>query len=176
MRKSLLVCAVALAVSSTSFAAEEADRVEITWEEPKSYTDIRPSNESRKGFRDRVFHNIEEHMEELAEDLPEGYTLKMTVTDVDLAGQVWPNRFVGVGRAAAADVRVVDRLFIPRMEFSYSLADAQGNEVKSAEVNLKDMAFQDRIVRRRHTDSFVYEKAMLSEWFDKELDALIVKN
>lgn len=174
MRKSVLFCTLAIAASASCFAQEEG-RVEITWEEPKSYTDIRPANETRAGFRKRVFANLENYMEHLSEDLPEGYSLSMTVTDVDLAGQVWPSRFAGF-RAGAADVRIIDRPWIPRMDFSYSLSDADGNEIKTAEVSLKDMVFQDRIVSRRNSDAFVYEKAMLKDWFGKEFGDQIVKN
>ena len=105
-----------LAQKSTAETAET--KVEITWQDPKSYTDVRPSNESRKSFRNRVFKSLDKYFNKLAEALPEGQTLEVTVTDLDLAGQVWPTM-----RAGAFDIRIIDTVYIPRMEFSYQLKE-----------------------------------------------------
>ena len=105
-----------LAQKSTAETAET--KVEITWQDPKSYTDVRPSNESRKSFRNRVFKSLDEYFNKLAEALPEGQTLEVTVTDLDLAGEVWPTM-----RAGAFDIRIIDTVYIPRMEFSYQLKE-----------------------------------------------------
>ena len=90
-----------VAQKSTAEAAET--KVDITWQDPKSYTDVRPSNESRKSFRNRVFKSLDEYFNKLAEALPEGQTLEVTVTDLDLAGEVWPTM-----RAGAFDIRIID--------------------------------------------------------------------
>lgn len=166
----MTVSGLSMAQKSTEGSSETSAKVEITWQDPKSYTDVRPSNESRKRFRDRVFNSLDKYFNELAEELPENQTLNVTVTDLDLAGQVWPTM-----RPGAMDVRIVDQLYIPRMEFTYELKD--GNEViKSADVNLKEMAFMNRISRTRSSDSFRYEKDMIKRWFDDEFEDSIAKN
>merc|ERR1711916_359702 len=168
MRKlatTLLLSATA-ACSLAAVAGTEADgnevqtsNVEITWEDPKSYTDVRPSNESRVRFRNRVMRELGEYFEELAESLSEGQQLSINVTNVDLAGHVWPT-FGG----GAVDIRIIRDLDIPRMTFSYSLSE--NNEViKTADVSLKDMAFMNRATNIRHNDALRYEKVMLKRWF-----------
>ena len=47
----MVLSGASLAQKST--AEPTATKVEITWQDPKSYTDVRPSNESRKKL-----HNI----------------------------------------------------------------------------------------------------------------------
>jgi len=157
-----------LAQKSTAETAET--KVEITWQDPKSYTDVRPSNESRKSFRNRVFKSLDEYFNKLAEALPEGQTLEVTVTDLDLAGQVWPTM-----RAGAFDIRIIDTVYIPRMEFSYQLKEGD-KVVKSADVKIKEMAFMNRISRARSNDPFRYEKDMIKRWFDDEFEDTIAKN
>lgn len=117
-------------------------------------------------FRERTLQELEEHIVDLASDLPESQVLSMTVTNVDLAGQVWPSQFVGFGNGAGSDVRIIKRVDIPRMTFSYSLANADGQVILSGEdVKLKDMDFMESNIRRNRTESLSYEKAMLNDWF-----------
>ena len=142
-----------------------AAQVEITWEDPESYADVKPSNESRVRFRERTFKNIEEYFAELAEKLPDDQTLSITVTDLDLAGQVWPSQFVGLGNSTG-DVRLIKQIDIPRMKFSYTLSDSSGNVIQSDDVNIKDMGFMDSITVHRNHEGLVYEKAMIKDWYD----------
>lgn len=164
-------CSLMFGISSAQAKAE----VEITWENPKEYTDVKPTNQSRTRFREGVFKKLDEHFAELAERLPDGQKLLVTVTDLDLAGRVWPSSFVGLGSGAGSDVRLVKPIDIPRMEFSYTLIDADGNTVKQNDVKIKDMSFQDTIGLRSRNDALRYEKNMIKEWFDDEFPKLVAK-
>ena len=173
---SCLSCATAVGLL-TVFAPTQAAEVKITWEEPESYSDVRPTNESRKRFRERTLQELEEHIVDLASDLPESQVLSMTVTNVDLAGQVWPSQFVGFGNGAGSDVRMIKRVDIPRMTFSYSLANADGQVILSGEdVKLKDMDFMESNIRRNRTESLSYEKAMLNDWFSDTFSTQVAAN
>ncbi len=176
--KKLVLAGVIAAMTSPVIANETNETehlVDITWENPKDFTDLKPANGVRKKFRDNTLAKLQTYMDKLATSLPEGQQLKMTVTDVDLAGQVWPGHFVGFN--AGSDVRIVKRVYIPRIEFSYQLVDDQGNVIKSGEEHLKDMSFLDRSTAglRRH-DTLRYEKRMLKDWFRDEFDLLASNN
>ncbi|WP_018982839.1 DUF3016 domain-containing protein [Salinimonas chungwhensis] len=152
-----------------SGASGAAADVKVTWQEPESYQDIRPSNQSRSSFREMVFSDMEAFINELATALPDDQTFSITVTDMDLAGEVWPASFLG--GVGAADVRLVKPLYIPRMQFSYALTDAQGDTLQSGDVKLKDMAFMNRGTRiNRRTENLTYEKAMFRDWFEKTVE------
>lgn len=172
MKTSLIAMTLASVIAAPAMATASVD---VTWENPKDYADVRPSNESRTGFQKRTFAQLDKHIAKLAEKLPDDYKLSMTVTDLDLAGQVWPSSFVGLGNGGANDVRLIKRVHIPRMEFSYTLTDATGAVVKSADVNIKDMNFMESIARMRNSDPLRYEKNMLGEWFRDELSEQFVK-
>ncbi|GAB56669.1 hypothetical protein GPUN_2554 [Glaciecola punicea ACAM 611] len=146
----------------------ELQRVSVTWVEPKSYTDVRDANSSRTKFRRHVFTQLEKHIDELAEDLPAGQTLNVTVTNVDLAGRIEPASFVGFSNSMQ-DIRVMRNIDIPRIEFSYELVDADGTVIKSEEVNLKDMSYLNGIGISGRNKPFEYEKRMLSDWFAKSI-------
>ena len=147
---------------------EQATTVNVTWEDPDSYRDIDPVNQARGSFRKTLFRNFESYFNELAEALPNDAVWDITVTDLDLAGQVWPASFVGFS-TAGGDVRLIKRVDIPRISFSYTLKDASGTVIKSADVSIKDMGFMDGLTRRNSWDSYRYEKHMLADWFEEEL-------
>ncbi|XOV79709.1 MAG: DUF3016 domain-containing protein [Aestuariibacter sp.] len=171
----LLIALVAISaafqvVAETSEA--ESNRISVEWQDPKDFTDMKATNGHRQRFRENTMNELEEYLAKLAEDLPDGQTLKMVVTDVDLAGRVWPGRFVGFD--SATDVRVVKRIDIPRMNFKYELLDANGDTIKSDEIKLKDMGFQDSGITRHDHGSLRYEKRMLKRWFKREFDEQLV--
>lgn len=182
MKKRILIgLGLAAIVSSAATVADEnpdkahqvSDVVTVNWENPKEYTDMRPSNESRSRFLKRTLNQFDEIFAELGEQLPDGHTLDVLVTNVDLAGQVWPQQFVGLGHGGG-DVRLIKNIDIPRMAFSYTLRN-QGGVIKEAEVNLKDMGFLDRAIRGFDSEPLRYEKRMLERWFDKEFSDQLAK-
>ncbi len=67
---SYLGCATAVGLLAV-FAPTQAAEVKITWKEPETYSDVKPTNESRKRFRERTLEDLEQHIVELASDLPE---------------------------------------------------------------------------------------------------------
>ncbi|UAA38315.1 DUF3016 domain-containing protein [Paraneptunicella aestuarii] len=171
--KTLLVKASIVALFCSSFAFAEdtenndnkPDRVQIEWQNPKDYSDVRPANQSAVHFREHTFEEIDKLLEKLMKKQPEGQTLKMTVTDLDLAGRVWPGHFVGMD--TPSDVRMVKRIDFPSMDFSYQLLDANGKVIQEGTEEIKDMSFQDRSSRRFQNDTLHYEKVMIQDWFNK---------
>jgi len=134
-----------------------AGESEVTWTNPEKYTDIRAGNENRSKFKARIFRHFEKHFTHLSEKLPEGQTLKVNVTNVDLAGDV---RFDTMDR-----IRVIRELYIPRMAFTYELVAADNSVVKSGEVDLKDMGFMQHSSNIGRHKAIFYEKVMLNKWF-----------
>ncbi len=157
------VTAVAMLSVVPIYAAE----VTVNWDAPEKFSDVKPVNESRQKFRERTLKSLEEYFVDLAAGLPHQQKLMVTVTDLDLAGEVWPASFVGMG-SAGSDVRLVKRHYIPRMTFSYTLSDESGALVKQADVQLKDMGFMDGMTSRIKDEPLRFEKHMLKEWFQDE--------
>jgi len=140
-----------------------AGNAKVSWQEPEKFTDIRPTNESKIGFQERVIKEFDRMFDDLAKKLPDGYVWEITVTDVDLAGDVRPFFTPMVN-----DVRVIRDLYWPRMSFRFDLKDEQGKTVASGTEDVKDMSFLMRLgVASGHT-SFQYEEQMLLDWFNKQ--------
>jgi hypothetical protein len=142
---------------SAAFAGE----AKVNWQDPDKYMDVRPVNETKANFRNRVFKELDSAFADLAKKLPDGYSLNVNVTDLDLAGEVWPTRN---GR----DMRIVRDIDWPAISFSYVLKNAEGQDVKSGREDLKDMNFQTRPNVRSSSEDFYYEKALLGDWFSKQ--------
>ena len=137
-----------------------AGEVAVTWKDFKEYRDVRPGNETRGSFHQRVEKQLQKLLEELATKLPEGYKLAITFDDIDLAGDV---------HYGTTDIRVIKPIHFPRFEISYKLTDKSGKTIAEENgVTLKDMSFMDRI-KRGMDESFYYEKRLLTDWFEDDL-------
>ncbi|MDP4527551.1 DUF3016 domain-containing protein [Alkalimonas delamerensis] len=145
--------------------ADESSNLSLSFQEPEKFTDIRPANESRARFRERTLAGFERIFQEFAAELPEGYRWQVTVTDIDLAGDVNP-----MYSRAGQDIRVVKDIYSPRVAFSHELRDAYGAQVAAGDVNLRDMGFMQspRMVGPRHQE-LRYEYTMLKRWFERDL-------
>lgn len=139
-----------------------AGQAEIDWVEPDKFTDIRPGNESRSNMQKRVFKELEQHFSELAAKLPEGQTLKISVTNLDLAGDI--RYMVGPNNAT---IRVVEDLYFPKMKFDYQLINSDKSIISTAKADIKDMSFNMGVRSSMNSEAFHYEKNMIDDWFYK---------
>ncbi|MFZ6645340.1 DUF3016 domain-containing protein [Undibacterium sp. TJN25] len=158
MMKKYILGTFAIMLAGSAVAGE----AKVTWQNPDSYTDVRPSNQTKAGFEARVFKSLDEVFDKLAKQLPDGYSLLVTVTDLDLAGDVRPGRGPG-----GQDIRIVRDIDWPRMSFSYVLNNPQGQQVTAGKEDLKDINFRSGISINT-SDSFYYEENMLKNWFNKQ--------
>lgn len=174
MHKFMIKTLVGACLLSSTQAFSQA-QVEVNWQNPEKYRDVRAANQSRKSFAEQTFKQLDEYLFELAERLPDGQKLLITVSNLDLAGEVWPASFVGLGHSGS-DVRVIKSIDIPRIAFSYQLFDQTGGVLQEGQEKLKDMAFQDRSNRFFDSEPLRYEKNMLLEWFQAEFPQDVAKN
>ena len=157
LHKLVLGIAASLVLACSACAGE----AKVTWQEPDNYTDIREGFESRDAFREQLFSDIESIFTDLAKRLPQGAVLEVTVTDLDLAGEVsLMHRFVW------RDIRVLKDIYFPRMSFRYTLTDRDQRLLLSGNEDLKDMGFLSSW-GRFGTTRFSFEERMLKNWFRK---------
>jgi hypothetical protein len=158
---------IALCVAAGAAAPVYAGSVNVTWSEPQKYIDVRASNESQKRFEAHVFKELDKHWQKMAAELPEEINLTINVTNLNLAGDV--DYSFGLHR----DVRVIKSLYWPMIEFDYQIT-AHGEVVSKGTAKIKDMAFMDRATAlRSNRSSFYYEKRVISDWFEDEVETLI---
>lgn len=149
-----------------SLVSANPSNVQITWSNPDDYKDVRASaGESEQTFRQRLAGNIQQHMDKLATDLPEGSVLEMTVTNLTLAGDL---RTSGA-RSGHKDVRIVKDGYRARMSFSYKLLDADGQVAKQGEEKLQSPLSGGNISPTSKNEPFEIEKKMLTRWFNKTI-------
>lgn len=132
--------------------AQAAGRAEVRFIEPERYADIGWNSSDRQAN----LEGLKRHFERLAASLPDGQTLTVDVTDVDLAGETEPAHPWGV--------RVLrGRTDIPMMTLRYTLS-APGGALKSGDARLSDLDYFFGLPRG---DGLAYEKRMLDRWFQQ---------
>ncbi len=145
----------------------EAAEVNITWTNPDEYRDIHQGNGSKKHFRKNTFNDLEKHISKLAKALPENQTLKIEVTNIDLAGDV---HLGGVRQ-----LRIIKDLYYPRFEFEFKLLAADDSVILTKKENIKDMAFMNNNHLKYRNKSLGFEKQLLDEWFQKAFENQVMK-
>ena len=113
--------------------------------------------------RQEVLDDLAAYFAELGKSLPAGQDLSVEVTDIDLAGHIYPNT------RGARDLRVLQNgADWPRMELRYTLS-ANGQVLTSGNARLSDMNYMSRSTRMSDSDRLRYEKRMVEEWFNKAI-------
>lgn len=162
----LLIGALGLGPALGVGAAENRvlARAEVLFFEPQKFTDVRDS-QMGDASRTTYLEQIRDHLLEQAKYyVPEGCLLRVTITDIDMAGDFEPWR-----GPRWDDIRVVKDIYPPRINLSFRLTDAEGNVVKEGKRELRDMAFLMKITMSFRDDSVRHEKALLDDWLRSEL-------
>jgi len=166
---SLLLLALAgsgcesLAVKNAAAAEAAAAKVEVEFVAPEAFTDVRDALVATEKGRAYTIEEVRRYLvETAARHVPEGQHLKVTVTDIDMAGdyEFW-------GRAGHSDIRVIKAIYPPSIDLAFVLSDTSGTVLKEGSRRLHDLAFQMRI-DLRDTDRLRYEKALIDDWLRDE--------
>lgn len=137
--------------------------VNILWQNPSDFSDIEASVGVQSKFEQYLFTELTEELGKLAnKHLANDQQLDLTVTNVDLAGDVQPTF-----GASTDDIRVVSDLYPPKMRFDYVLTQ-NGKVIKSGSEKLNNMGFLSDI-QPITNDPFPYERDLLLDWFKKTI-------
>lgn len=152
-----IISALALLLSG---AAAVSAAVEVQWENPEKFTDATYRDMNTDKQRQIVLKEIQGYIETFAgQQIPEGYTLSLNVTDVDLEGDFEPARSPTMN-----DIRIVRTIYAPAMTFSYELRDEAGEVVKHGEARIRhNMLGGHTTLSSVH--QYPYTREMLRDWF-----------
>jgi Protein of unknown function (DUF3016) len=153
-----LIAAATLGLAGLS-AAQAAGQLDVSFVKPEEFRDLGRVTADR----DRAIKTLTEYLQQLGRQLPDGQTLRLEVTDIDMAGEIHPS-------ASLTDIRIArGGADWPYLALRYALTEG-GRTLKSGESRLSDMAYL--FSRRGYpaTDNqMYYEKRLLRDWFDQTI-------
>lgn len=162
----MLGMALTLAARAADVAVS-APRVDVVFDHPENFTDVKDSNFPTDKGRDAILSRIRDFLvRESTRYLPAGDALTITFSDIDLAGDFEPWR-----GARWDDVRIVKDIYPPAFKFTYLVTDPSGRIVRQGSENIRDLDFQVRLVPDT-TDTLRYEKDILNDWVRSTLRGL----
>ena len=161
IRTSLAVLTLCLVVGGA--AAQDA-RVSVVWANPEKYTDLKVTCVTRDADARALMDELTRFLQEAgARRVPEGQRLEITVTNVDMAGDIETWRTPG-----RCDLRVMRDIYPPRIDLRFKLTGADGADVRTGSRQLKDINYLTHAAPVT-ADQLRYEKALLLDWLQKEL-------
>lgn len=172
MKTNLLSAAVVSLLFLLSVGCQTADlsepvddgHVAITFDHPENFTDFKDgpigTDRGREDYEYTLRRSIREDVSRL---LKPGQKLSIVFTDIDLAGDFIPPVSV------RNDIRVIKRIYPPRMKLHFTLTDAAGNVLKEGDRELRDLTFMDSISAADRQGDLAYDRVMLRNWLRQEL-------
>ncbi|MEJ8811011.1 DUF3016 domain-containing protein [Variovorax ureilyticus] len=157
--------ALSILLAAGASAASAAD-LTVVFVNPENFRDAAYSR-SFPSERDReeVMRDVQQHLQRLADrHLGPGDALRIEVLDIDLAGGFSPLRRAG------PEVRILTDVTWPRMELRYELS-CDGQVIASGRERISDMNYLLMARRSSSSDRFIYERAMLDDWFARRIVA-----
>lgn len=161
MRRTLTLAAGALtALALLAPATNAAGVVDVRFAPPDQMADI--GRATLDG--ERNLQVLARHFQSLAQRLPDGQTLAVTVLDVDLAGEMRPTR-------RGSDLRVMNGgVDWPMLSLRWSLSEG-GRTLAGGEERLTDMAYLSATRRAASDSELPYETRLIDRWFDERFGA-----
>ena len=175
--KKLTSVAICMLLCATALQALAA--VEVEFVKPENFTDISGRFKDAREIQDNIAYLRAALIQRGEAVLKPGQDMKITVTDVDLAGDIQSVVTGGVvsgPTGAYSDapqlVRVAKPSSPPAVQFSYVVTEG-GKRVREGKADIMDRRFRERENRYWHDDPLYYEKPMLDLWFSAEFDMTI---
>ena len=156
---STALLAAAILGCAGTLSAHAAGQVEVSYIKPDEFRDAGRGSVDR----DRTLAALTQYLQRLSRQLPAGRTLRLEVTDLDLAGEIYPN-------ARLNDLRVLrGGADWPHIRMRYTLLEG-GRTLKSGEARLSDPGymFSSRVLAAADSE-LAYEKRMLKDWFEQTI-------
>ncbi|MBL8517939.1 MAG: DUF3016 domain-containing protein [Betaproteobacteria bacterium] len=158
----LIAALVALLLTPFAATAQPAPVVEVVFEKSENFIDAYPRTRggSERDLKETLEGIQRIFAEESARRLKAGDRLKITVTDLDLAGEIEP------GRTGVMELRVLRRITWPRMTVRYSFS-REGRE-STAEATLSEPGYQDNAGFCARSGALCYERQMIGRWLTRQ--------
>jgi Protein of unknown function (DUF3016) len=156
-----LAAAAAAAVMVAAQAAAPESPVSVSFVEPERFADLgdRVIDEPRNLKTIEAWFKTEGDRY-----LTAGQSLRIEITDVDLAGHMKPGRLLN-------DLRVVSgQADWPTIQLRYVL-ESGGQTLRSGEERLSDLNYLGYAGRLQPGDPLRYEKKMIDDWFKARFGA-----
>ncbi len=158
----MLIAASALHAAEAA-PSSPAQRVQVSWGDPAQLSEVKDNVTRRPDKSVAWLKDLQKYLVRRADArLPEGYHLDVRFNDIKLAGSFEPWR-----GPAMDNVRIVKDIYPPRIDLSFTLADANGRVIDSGDRKLRDIAFMSRGMVN-DSDPLRYEKRMLDDWLSRE--------
>jgi len=161
---SLLIAGLLLlsaCTTATQNGATEAD-ITVEFQHPENFRDARasfggaPDESALDTLRAALKTAARPH-------LKAGQKLRVTFTDIDLAGEYEPQ-----AGPQADHVRFIKSIYIPRQVLSFELSDSSGAVLRQGTRTLTDMNYQANSLRIGSDQPFFYDKVLLQDWVHDE--------
>ena len=157
-----ILATITTLLCATSVAASAAQApVQVRFNDPSHFTDLRYTTSDDERDAARLADYLRIYLERRAPaHLPAGKRLDVTITDVDMAGELRPSQ-----RSIYMLRRIVRGVYPPRVDLEFRLVGADGTVEREGRRELRNSAF---LTNSRRHGPLAHEEALLERWLRTE--------
>ena len=164
MHRTILWVVVGLFAAMQASAAAPAKserRVDVQFAKPASqFVDVRDRSAATEKGQAQILSTLKRHLEDrAAAAIPAKHTLRVIITEVDLAGEFRSGRY--------GEVRVIREAYPPAIDLEFVLKSPDGKVVSEGKRELRDPFFMGS-VSRMNDRPLRYETKLLDDWLRSE--------
>lgn len=150
----------AFSLSAQEFTFEQAT---VNWQDTDTYRDVRAVDQSQSRFKKQTFEILSQEFASTAEqNLNPEQVLKVTVTDLDLAGEARYRPELG------REMRVLTNITPPRITFRYQVLEGE-TIIKQGDEKISDLNYLSSVMGSARDRRLAYEKKLIQNWGKKNL-------
>lgn len=156
------------AQAPASTTAAPAARVSVTYDNPDNFTEARQFGRQDRFNGLTYLEPLKAHLiKQAARMLPPGDQLKVTITDIKLAGAYEPWQGIDLQH-----VRFMKDIYPPRIDLTFQLIDSDGKVLREGSRKLRDMGYLHSGLLKSGSDRLRYDKALIDRWLRRGPDKL----
>jgi ABC-type oligopeptide transport system substrate-binding subunit len=156
-----LALSASLASQASAATSKTPDNVTVTFQDPDHFTDARDSRTNQTSMA--TLDELRDYVQQTAAPLlAAGSKLSVTFIDLDLAGQLRPDK---------DNIRVMTDITFPRAQIKFQLLGADGKVVKEGERHLTDVNYLQSVRVQGRSDPLFHDKQLLKDWLETEFKA-----
>ncbi len=137
-------------------------KVLVEYQNPDNFADVRERQFKTAPEKNQNLAGLKSWFEKRgAQWVPDGQTLKIQFSDIDLAGDFEPWH-----SGQMSDVRIVKDIYPPKLKFHFQLIAADNAVLREGDKELRDLGFM--MNADRSNEAMQHEKRLLEKWLREE--------
>lgn len=133
---------------------------ELIWGSQGEFINMLEGNTQQDTIKHDMYYSLEKHLKKLAKKLPAEQLLRVNITSIDLAGNIFMTQ-------SGQMQRILGETDSPSISFTYQLFDKNKNVIDQGDKNISNVGYMNNTPNNLINKQFGYEMFLFNIFFRK---------